>query len=270
MRHLTIQEYLAKQELLEAQNITKVDIDGAKLENTSNSAVTQNTRRYGSRDVCNGVVDWREITVADLYRPEMDCFTPSIIGCFMMSDDWNQQALLALKTQIGADFLVGLQTQSSERKPFFECLDMTKPADMIKQADMIKAIIKCQPDQVNEVIKLLDVYSPRYGMCLNVADIKDLFECSRSFSFIEVSATGNCKSDVIKIATQQLISQLPSADHIKGIFVNPERSDSLALAEFAYIADTIEALYNDIALYYSDSFSDEPNCFCLRALYAEA
>ncbi|WP_350588653.1 hypothetical protein, partial [Psychrobacter sp. 78a-MNA-CIBAN-0178] len=76
-----------------------------------------------------------------LYQPNMDDFPLSIICCFIISDRWDEQALLALKEKVGADFLVGLQIDDSE----FESLDI------------IEGIVKCQPDKVKDVIKLLDV-----------------------------------------------------------------------------------------------------------------
>ena len=45
----------------------------------------------------------RDITVAALYRPNMEYFPPSIIGCFVVSDGWNEKALSELKEMVGAD-----------------------------------------------------------------------------------------------------------------------------------------------------------------------
>ena len=195
-------------------------------------------------------------TCAALYHPTMDCISPSIIGYFVISDDWSEQALLALKEKAEADFLVGIQTDKSEYKHLFKGLNL------------MKSIIKCQPDQVEDVIKLLDIYSPRYENCLNAYDIKSLFECGKVFKFIQISATGNSEADLIKVATQHLASQLSNVGPIRGLFVNPESSAGVTLAGLAYISEVIESICNGTEGYYSSSITHEPNYFRLRAIYA--
>lgn len=199
----------------------------------------------------------RDITVAALYRPSMEYFLPSIIGCFVVSDGWNEKALSELKEMVGADLLVGIQTKEHGFKHLFE--------DM----DIVKTTIKCQPDQVDDIIQLLDIYSSRYALCLNLYDIKSLFECSKSFKFIQTGTIDSSKSFSIQAATQELISQIPSTG-IKGIFVNPESNESLALDDYAYIANAVESACDGEDIYYSQSIIDVPNHCCLKALYAES
>jgi len=242
------------------KNSTQEPLENQKLldkQNVKSDSVSHHELPQGNRDVCNETSDWREISVAALYQPDMDYFAPSIIGYFMTSDDWNEQTLLALKENAGADFLVGIKTDEHECKYLFNHLHI------------IKGVIKCHSDQVEDVIKLLDVYSPRYGICLNAYDIKSLFECSHSFRFIQTIATGDPDSDLIGKATQHLVNKLPSATNIKGIFVNPECSQSLSLDEWSHISNAIESFYDGTELYYSQSFTDESMSFRLRAMYAE-
>lgn len=196
------------------------------------------------------------VPAATLYRPNMTHFSPAIIACFMMSDDWNEQALIELKEKTDAYLLMSLQTEGNE----FESLDI------------IDGIIKCQSNEVEEVIKLLDVKSATTLIGIDVVDIHSLFRCKRPFKFMQASATGDSESDFIKTSTQQLASQLSNTGNIRGLFVNIESNESLALDDFSYIAETIEApsFYSDIEIYYSHSITDEPNCFRLRALYTEA
>lgn len=163
-----------------------------------------------------------------------------------------------LKRKSGADFLVGIQTGNNAFQHLFDNLDI------------IKGIIKCQSNEVEDVIDLLDVYSSHYDVCLNACDIKSLFECSSPFKFIQTITTGKAESDLIETATQQLISQISSVGDIRGLFVNPESSESLALEDFAYISEAIESVYDGTEVYYSQSITNELNSFCLRAIYAEA
>ena len=57
---------------------------------------------------------------AFLYEPIMEHYPASVISCFIISNNWNRQTLLALKEQTSAYFLVGLQIDNNE----FEYLDI--------------------------------------------------------------------------------------------------------------------------------------------------
>ncbi|WP_198335226.1 hypothetical protein [Psychrobacter namhaensis] len=86
----------------------------------------------------------------------MDRYPKSAIGCFIISEDWDEQALLELKEKSEARFLVGLQIDDNE----FKCLDI------------IEGIVRCQPEDVNQVVKLLNI-SPRGLIGIDVNDIKN-------------------------------------------------------------------------------------------------
>ena len=53
-----------------------------------------------------------DIPCVALYRPNKGHYSPSVIACFIISDGWNEQALLELKEKAEADILVGLQTDN--------------------------------------------------------------------------------------------------------------------------------------------------------------
>lgn len=80
---------------------------------------------------------------AFLYQRIMDYYPKSAIGCFIISDAWDEEALIELKQKSEAWFLVGLRTDNSE----------------LERLDIIEGVVRCQPDEVNEVIRLLDVKS---------------------------------------------------------------------------------------------------------------
>ena len=102
---------------------------------------------------------------AFLYQRIMDCYPKSAIGCFIISDTWDEEALLELKEKSEAWFLVGLQTDNSE----------------LERLDIIEGIIRCQPDEVKDVTKLLDVNAASTIIGIDVVDIKSLFECGNLF-----------------------------------------------------------------------------------------
>ena len=191
-----------------------------------------------------------------LYQRIMDCYPKSAIGCFIINDDWDEHALLELKQKSEAWFLVGLQTDNSE----FEHLDI------------IEGVIRCQPDEVKDVIELLDVNAASTIIGIDVVDIKSLFEYGNLFQFIQVSATGDSESDLIKVTTHNLVSELAKARNTKALFIGMESVQSLPLDAFAYISEAVESLLSndDASIYYRSSMTDEPNSFHLKAIYALA
>ena len=191
-----------------------------------------------------------------LYQRIMDCYPKSAIGCFIINDDWDEHALLELKQKSEAWFLVGLQTDNSE----FEHLDI------------IEGVIRCQPDEVKDVIELLDVNAASTIIGIDVVDIKSLFEYGNLFQFIQVSATGDSESDLIKVTTHNLVSELAKARNTKALFIGMESVQSLPIEAFAYISEAVESLLSndDASIYYRSSMTDEPNSFHLKAIYALA
>ncbi len=195
-----------------------------------------------------------DIPSAVLYRQTMDHYPKSAIGCFIISDAWDEEALIELKEKSEAWFLVGLQIDDSE----------------FKRLDIIEGVIRCQPNEVDKVIRVLDVNSASTIIGIDVVDIKSLFEYGNSFQFIQASATGESISKSVKAATQQLVSQFIKARHAKRLLVTIESIESPSLEVFSYISEAVEALLsNDAYIYYSSRITDEPDCFCLKALYAE-
>ena len=187
-----------------------------------------------------------DIPSAALYRQTIDHYPKSTIGCFIISDNWDEQALLELKKKSGACFLVGLQIDDMD----FERLDI------------VEGVVRCQLDEVNQVVKLLDI-SPRGLISIDINDIKSLFECGCPFEFIQASTTGEPESDLIKAATQQLVSQLDKARNTKGLLVTIESIESPSPDTLSYISEAVEnsLSIDDEFIYYSASIIDEPDFF---------
>jgi len=149
---------------------------------------------------------------------------------------------------------------------------VNKIVSVLSKTDyIIEGVIRCQPDEVDNVIRILDVNSASTIIGIDVVDIKSLFECGNSFQFIQASATGESISKSVKAATQQLVSQLIKARHAKGLLVTIESIESPSLDTLSYITAAVENLLSidDKFIYYSSSMTDEPHCFRLKALYAE-
>ena len=197
-----------------------------------------------------------DIPSAVLYRQTMDHYPKSAIGCFIISDVWDEEALIELKEKSEAWFLVGLQIDDSE----------------FKRLDIIEGVIRCQPNKVDNVIRILDVKSASTFIGIDVVDIKSLFECGSLFQFIQVSAKGESETDLIKVTTHNLVDQLSTARNTKALFIGMESVQSLPLEAFAYISEAVESLLSndDASIYYRSSMTDEPNSFHLKAIYALA
>ena len=197
-----------------------------------------------------------DIPCVALYRPNKGHYSPSVIACFIISDGWNEQALLALKEKAEADILVGLQTDNHK----------------YERLDIIEGIIRCQPDEVNNVIKLLDISSASTIIGIDVVDIRSLFDICNSFQFIQASATGKSESDLIKVTTHKLVNQLATVRNTKGVFIGMESVQSLPIEAFAYISEAVEELLSndEVSIYYRSSMTDEINTFRLKMIYALA
>ncbi|MBI0426215.1 hypothetical protein [Psychrobacter sp. NG27] len=191
---------------------------------------------------------------AFLYQRIMDRYPKSAIGCFIISEDWDEQALLELKEKSEARFLVGLQIDDMD----------------FDRLDIIEGIVRCQTEDVNQVVKLLNI-SPRGLIGIDVIDIKSLFEREKSYKFIQTHITDGFETDMAKKAANEIVSQLPKNPNIKGLLLGIESSESPSLDNTAYIIDFIEKsiMADDLYTYYCTSMGDEPNSFRLRAMYAE-
>lgn len=196
---------------------------------------------------------------AALYRSNTEYFPPAIIGCFVMNDEWSEQALFELKQKVKADILVGLQTDDYNHEHDHEGFDI------------VEAVIKCQPDKVNDVVELFNVRSASTIIGIDVIDVIHLLECGNSFQFVHTSAKGEPESDTVKSATHKLISQLEKAHDTKGVLIGMESEQSLPIEAFAYIGDAVEGLLSNTgeSIYYRSSMTDEPNSFQLKAIYTE-
>ncbi len=191
---------------------------------------------------------------AFLYQRTMDRYPRSAIGCFIISEDWDEQALLELKQKSEAWFLVGLQINDMD----------------FDRLDIIEGIVRCQPEDVNQVVKLLDI-SPRGLIGIDVNDIKNLFEREKSYKFIQTHITDGFDTDMAKKAANELVGHFPKNLNIKGLLLGMESSESPSLDTTSYIVAFIDknVMADELYTYYCTSISDEPNSFHLKAIYAE-
>ena len=140
---------------------------------------------------------------AALYRSNTERFPPAIIGCFIMNDEWDERALFELKQKVKADILVGVQTDYHDHGSL----------------DIVEAVIKCQPDEIHDVVELHDVNAASTVIGIDVVDVINLPACGNAFQFVPASATVADELDMVKTATHKLVSQIEQAHDDKGVFV---------------------------------------------------
>ena len=191
---------------------------------------------------------------AFLYQRIMDRYPKSVIGCFIISEDWDEQALLELKEKSEAWFLVGLHINDKD----------------FDRLDIIEGIVRCQPEDVSQVVKLLNI-SPRGLIGIDVIDIKSLFKREKLYKFIQIHITDGFETDMAKKAASELVGQFPKNLNIKGLLLGMESSESPSLDTTSYIVACIEknVMADELYTYYCTSISNEPESFRLRAMYAE-
>ena len=196
-----------------------------------------------------------EVPIAFLYKPNIEQYYPSVIACFCVSDNWDNQALLKLKEKTDAYFLVGIQTTDTE----------------LESLEVVEGIVRCQSEEVNQVVKLLNISSQ--GLIgIDVNDIKSLFERSQPYKFIQIHITDAFETDMAKNTVHELVDQLPKNLNVEGLLIGMESGESLSINNISYIMNFIEKsiVADDLCKYYCTNISDEPNSFRLRMIYAEA
>ncbi|GLR28198.1 hypothetical protein SAMN05660405_00483 [Psychrobacter pacificensis] len=153
-------------------------------------------------------------------------FFAFIIACFIISDDWDEQALLELKEKAEVDVLLGLQTDDHDHESL----------------DIIEAVIKFQLDEVSDVVELLNVNSSSTIIGIDVTDVKRLFKCVNAFKLIQVGEIDDSETNMMMSKTGKPIYQLIEDRNTNGLIVGMVKSQSLSLGDVAYISDAIETL----------------------------
>lgn len=82
----------------------------------------------------------KNIAFTKLYTPQMSEYDLSRYGFFLISDNWDEKALIDLRFKTAPEFLLGLQTTEKT----------------IKQFDVVDGIIICQPNEVQQVMNMFE------------------------------------------------------------------------------------------------------------------
>ena len=178
----------------------------------------------------------KNITFTKLYTPKMSEYDLSAFGFFLVDDDWNENELIDLKQKTAPEFLFGLQT--------------TEKA--IKQFDVVDGIIICQPDEIQQVIKMFETAFCLASIGVNYVgipydDLRDTLSFKRPAKFIQSSVVSLSELD---IALSHIVSQVSKETSIKSFIFNFEGSRHPSFEEWDKITAPIE-----------DRVLDEKNLF---------
>lgn len=194
------------------------------------------------------------IPIANLYLPLAKEYGLSEFAFFLIDDDWEEQSLIDLKDTTGASFLFGLQTTSKR----------------IDKLDVIDGIVVCQPDEVQQVMKVFEVTSNRRGNLLTTDfnDLKEALQFTKPAHFIQATIIGTDQLDRAERAINQILEQIPKDINVDVLILRVKTDGDVSLEEYLVISSAIEdRVSEDISLWYGSGVADETNCLCIEAVY---
>lgn len=194
------------------------------------------------------------IPTTNLYLPLAKEYCLSEFAFFLIDDDWDEQSLIDLKNTAGASFLFGLQTTSKR----------------IDKLDVIDGIIVCQPDEVQQVMKVFEVTSNRSGNLLTTDfnDLKQALQFTKPAHFIQTTIIGTDRLNRAERAINQILNQIPKDIDVDVLILGTKTGGDLSLEEYFVISSAIEdRVSEDISLWYGNGVADEPNYLCIEAVY---
>lgn len=197
------------------------------------------------------------IAVSTLYTLEKDNYSLTEFAFFIVSDDWNQQSLTSLKDKTGALLLIGLQTINY----------------CIGNIDVADSIIRCKPDEVQQVMKVFEVLSNRRNdlATIDFNIIKETLQHTEPAQFIQFIKMGRDRLDRVEQAITETLSQIPENVSINFLILRIKTDSELSLDEFSVIESAIYNQFDDnISCWCAPIPIDEPDCCWIEGIYGVA
>lgn len=197
------------------------------------------------------------IAVSTLYTLEKDNYSLTEFAFFIVSDDWNQQFLTSLKDKTGALLLFGLQTTNY----------------CIGNLDVADSIIRCKPDEVQQVMKVFEVLSNRRNdlATIDFKIIKETLQHTEPAQFIQFIKMGRDRIDRAEQAITETLSQIPENVSINFLILRIKTDSELSLDEFSVIESAIYNQFDDnISFWCAPIRIDEPDCCWIEGIYGVA
>ena len=194
------------------------------------------------------------LPITNLYLPLAKEYCLSEFAFFLIDDDWDEQSLIDLKDTTGASFLFGLQTTSKR----------------IDKLDVIDSVIVCQPDEVQQVMKVFEVTSNRSGNLLTTDfnDLKKALQFTKPAHFIQATAMSANPLDRAEKAINKVLSQIPQDINIDFLILRVKTDSDISLEEYIVISSAFEnRITDDTSMWYGSDIIDTPDCCWIEAIY---
>lgn len=194
------------------------------------------------------------IPIANLYMPLEKEYCLSEFAFFLIDDDWEEQSLIDLKNTAGASFLFGLQTTS-------KCID---------KFDVIDGVVVCQPNEVQQVMKVLEITSNRGSSLPRTGfnDLKNMLQFTKSAQFIQTTAIGTDRLNRAERAINQILEQIPKDIDVESLILRVKADDYISLEELMVIKSAIEnRVSEEINFWYSSVVDDESDSLGIEVVY---
>ena len=200
---------------------------------------------------------------AKLYKPDEIDNTPCAFACVIIDEQWNENSLLDLKDKTGCVSLIGILTDSDKNDTSNKCLKVLNTVD---------GIVKCQPDEVQAVVELLESKPSNGLLVLDAFDIKLLFEKEGVFEFTQVHPIKieTTREETLEIVVEKMIEKLPQPAYFSSILLDFNAQDVL-IEDLGYICETIESTLsiNDHNLFYQAIHANKPESMGFRVIYGQ-
>ena len=191
------------------------------------------------------------MTVTTLYRPSIGESSSSTFGFFIIEDEWNERSLVDLKYQTGMLFLCGLQTTGKS----------------IHDWEVIDGSIICQPDEVEQVMKLFEVISSTNFLGVNLHDIRGVLSDKKFARFIQVPILEVSESEREFKVANHIFDQISKGMHVDDMIIGIE--SGYGLEKFTSLTAAIDNKidHENINVFYGANYVDEPHFFWVGAIY---
>ena len=184
-----------------------------------------------------------------LYSPLEKNYGLSFFGFVLISNDWNEKALIDLKFKAALDFLLVLQTTEQ----------------IIDAFDVVDGVIICKPDEVQQIMNMFETTFDYSVRGIDFKDVREAINFAKPAKFIQASALEMSESDKV---FSQIIDQIPEDVTINAMMFQAESNRQLTLDELRIASDTIDKMdIDDKYAFYNTEVVDKPEYCWMGMIY---
>lgn len=191
------------------------------------------------------------MTFTTLYRPSISEFSSSTFGFFIIEDGWSEKSLIDIKYKTEMLFLCGLQTTEK----------------IIHDWEVIDGIIFCQPDEVQQVMKLFEVISSTNFLGVNLYDIRSLLSDKKFARFTQVPILEVSESERESKVANHIFDQISKGMNVDEMMIGIE--SDYGLEKFTSLTTAIDNKidHENTNVFYGANYVDEPHFFWVGVIY---